>query len=313
MSRINLMPPPRSVASQPIGRAAEVFLEYLSASGASPKTVKSYRAAIHSFVEHVGPGARAADVGEDDYASWLARLRSRGRLSRSTLHYYSVFVRRFLRWLGVVGEVPAVPAGRNGYSEALSWREVEALLSAARDLVDALIVSFMAESGLRVGELLSLRWGDVDLYRGTARVRGKYGKERIVILGPVTREVLSRLAEELRPRPGDLLLGISYQAVYKRLKALARRAGLDPSRVRPHVLRHTFATEALRRGVSLPALQRLLGHSDIKVTQRYLHLVMDDVEREYARAFYAPPQAPGAPALYYPGLGARDGRSRVVG
>jgi len=60
---------------------------------------------------------------------------------------------------------------------------------------------------------------------------------------------------------------------------------VDVERVRPHVLRHTFATEAIRRGMSLPALQKLLGHSDLKITQLYLHLTNDDVRREYEKVF----------------------------
>lgn len=69
--------------------------------------------------------------------------------------------------------------------------------------------------------------------------------------------------------------------MYKKLKRLALRAGIPPGKVRPHVLRHTFATRALRSGISLPSLQRLLGHTDIRTTQVYLHLTIDDIKREY--------------------------------
>jgi len=283
---VPLMPPPARIGDYTVGEAIDEFLRSLVASGASEKTVRAYRAALKSFAEHVGLDMRLGDVGERDYVSWLSSLRSSGSVSNSTIHYYSIFVRRFLRWAGIVSEVPAAPARGGALSEALSWEEVEALIAAARDVLDVIIVALAAESGLRAGEILSLTWGDVDFERGVVRVRGKYGKERLVLLGPYGLSALEEAYYQLRPRPRERVVPISYQALYKRVKALAERAGLDPSRVRPHVLRHTFATEALRRGVSLPALQRILGHSDIKITQRYLHLVTEDIEREYRSAFY---------------------------
>ena len=296
MSRLPIRPrPPQDVASLTLGDAAEAFLRALAEAGASPLTVKSYRAAISSFLSLVGRSRPAREVTADDYYRWLTELRSRGprgpRGGRwdSTLHYYSIFVRRFLKWLGVEDHLQAEPGRGKGFSGALTWAEVEGLLNSAKDVYDALIVSLMAESGLRARELIGLRWGDVDLARGQARVVGKYGKERIVFLGPNSRALLSMLAAGRSP--DERVVPLSYQAVYNRLKAMAVRAGIDPSRVRPHVLRHTFATEALRRGVSLAVLQRLLGHSDIKVTQLYLHLLDDDVRREYERAFLMPQQA----------------------
>ena len=300
--RLELPPAPPGISSRTISEAARLFLEALEASGASRSTIRAYRAALKSFVKHVGSSARVGDLDSRHYVNWLRALRrgealerSRGGRGRSaTIHFYGVYVRRFLEWLGVAEGLPAPSRGWRGYGEALKWDDIEQLLNASRDILDALIVAVLAESGLRARELLELRFGDVDLQAGVMRVRGKYGKERLVPIGPTSRILLAEWARLRGAGPGDRVVPITYQALYKRLKSLAARAGLDPSKVRPHVLRHTFATEALRRGVSLPALQRLLGHSDIKVTQQYLHLIWEDVKGEYQRAFTAP-------ALHAPG------------
>jgi len=302
-----LPPPPAGVEGFTLSDAGEAFLSALAASGMSLKSLKVYRAALKSFEEFVGGGVRVGSLTAEVYVEWLRWLRGRveaGLVSQSTAHYYSVMVRRFLAWLGFdVSRLPALPRGRRGFSGALSWGEVEALLAASRDLWDALIVAFMSESGVRVGELLSLKWGDVDLERGEARVRGKYGKERTVVLGPLTRALLAEAAARFSPSPGDRVVPLSYKAVYKRLKALARRAGVPEERVRPHILRHTFATEALRRGMSLASLQRLLGHSSIRITELYLHLTGEDVRREYERVWMQWGGAQQAPPPYGQGHG----------
>jgi integrase/recombinase XerD len=298
--RLELPPAPLDAAARTVSEAARLFLEALEASGASPSTIRAYRAALKSFTSHVGSSTRVSELDSRHYVEWLRALRrgealerSRGGRGRSaTIHFYGVYVRRFLEWLGVAEGLPAPSRGWRGYSEALKWEDIERLLNASRDLLDALIVAMLAESGLRARELLELRFGDVDLQAGVMRVRGKYGKERLVPIGPTSRILLAEWARLRSAGPSDRVVPITYQALYKRLKSLAARAGLDPSKVRPHVLRHTFATEALRRGVSLPALQRLLGHSDIKITQQYLHLVWEDVKGEYQRAFAAPAYPP---------------------
>ncbi|MCX8165090.1 MAG: tyrosine-type recombinase/integrase [Acidilobaceae archaeon] len=283
--------PQLRTSSQSVKDAAELFRSSLEGLGLSQKTVKAYWAAIKSFVSLVGEERPVSSITVKDYMEWLSRLRS-GKRQQSTIHYYSVFVRRFLKWLGIE-EVPTVPSSKRGYSGTLSWEEVERMLNSSRDLVDLLCVSMMAESGLRASELLSLRVGDVDVNSGVVRVVGKYGKQRVVVLGPASRAALSEYLSIVRKSARDRLIDISYQALYKRIKRLAERAGLDPASVRPHILRHTFATEALRRGMSLSALQRLLGHSDLKVTQLYLHLTSEDVRREYERVFLAPPAQVG--------------------
>jgi integrase/recombinase XerD len=284
------VPPLKGSDRMSVGEAVSAFLATLSALGLNVKTLKAYSAALNSFANFVGRDRLVSEVTLDDYIRWLSKLRGGGLkggggVSDSTIHYYSVFVRRFLRWAGLKAEIPVVPRAKSGFSDALTWDDVERLVRASRDYVDLVAVTLMAESGIRASELLSLRAVDIDLHSGVARVTGKYGKQRIVILGPLSRAVLADYMVRSRLNPGDRLINISYQALYKRLKKLAYIAGVDVERVRPHVLRHTFATEAIRRGMSLPALQKLLGHSDLKITQLYLHLTNDDVRREYEKVF----------------------------
>ncbi len=292
--------PPANIGSMTLGEAIRLFLKVLDSLGWSPKTIKVYRAALRDFSSSVGPERPMSEITSDDYLSWLSldsrRVRE-GSIRRSTAHYYSIMVRRFLRWTGVGGDMHAYGRGERRFKGSLRWGEVLTLLQASRDVIDALIVSLLAETGLRVSEFLSITLRDIDMVKGSIRVKGKYGKEREVFLGPISRSILEEYLSAIGPRrPNDRLVNISYQAVYKRLKKLAERAGVDPERVRPHVLRHTFATEALRRGMSLPSLQRLLGHSDIKVTQLYLHLTNEDVRSEYQSLFHhttlAPPPLP---------------------
>jgi len=297
--KFDLPPPPRGILDKSNSEVLEAFLNALRAAGASEKTVKAYRAAIMDFLRFIG-GKRLSEVSDEDVLSWISsKMKSKGRGSTSTrksilrtLHYYTLFLRGFFNWLGLDVKVPIVRRPRGASVEALRPEEVARLLLAARDALDQLIVALLFETGLRAREAVELRLRDIDFTRREIRVRSaKYGEERIVFYGPLTEQALRRwLLENPHLSPDDKLLGISYSTLYKRLKTLAKRAGLDPRRVRPHILRHTFATEALRRGMSLPALQRLLGHRDIKVTQVYLHLVNEDIRRQYYAAFTTAPQ-----------------------
>lgn len=281
--------PPAKVDRLALSQALDYFISLMEGSGWSPKTVKVYRAAVKDFMDVVGEGRRVSDITVEDYIKWLSYISRRvreGSMSKSTAHYYSIMVRRFLKWAGIRGDMPAYGRKDRGFKGSLRWVDIEMLLNAAHDKLDLLIVAILAETGLRVSEFLSIRIRDIDFSQGSLRVVGKYGKERIVFLGPISMSIIAEYLRENPPTsPDERLVKISYQAVYKRLKRLALRAGIDPKLVRPHILRHTFATEALRRGMSLPALQRILGHSDIKVTQLYLHLTVDDIRAEYMNVF----------------------------
>lgn len=294
LTKFDLPEAPEGIEEWGVWEALDEFLIALEAAGASPKTVRVYRAGVSDFLRFTGK-ERVGDLSLRDYTRWrVERLRNGfpgakypgdRRGARATLHYYSLYVRAFLRWAGVADKVPAVPRPRGRRAvQALTPGEVMALLDAARDALDLVILALSLETGLRAQELLSLKREDVDLGSGEVVIRNaKYGEERVVFLGPLSRKVL----EEYLPGipPGGKVVPLSYSGLYKRLKTLAKRAGVDPSRVRPHILRHTFATEALRRGMALPALQVLMGHRDIKTTQIYIHLLKEDIKKQYEKAF----------------------------
>jgi integrase/recombinase XerD len=153
---------------------------------------------------------------------------------------------------------------------------------------DKALLEFAYASGVRVGELVTLKARDVDLQEGLALVFGKGAKERIVPIGRAALQALVVYLREIRPGlAGNRAAGVVFlnargtpltrMGVWKILQKHVRRAGVR-KRVTPHTLRHSFATHLLEGGADLAAVQDMLGHADISTTQIYTH-----VEREYLR------------------------------
>jgi integrase/recombinase XerD len=215
-------------------------------------------------------------------------------------------VRAYFRHLVLIGarsENPAaslkLPRRPRTLPRALSPAETERLIDAAvgttpRALRDRALVELLYGAGLRVSEAVGLVKAGVDLEGRIVRVVGKGDKERLVPLGRPAAEALRRYLALGRPhldrrhRP-DLFLNarggaLTRSGAFLILRRLADRAGLEPGRVHPHLLRHSFATHLLEGGADLRSVQEMLGHADVGTTERYTH-VSDRHRREaYFRA-----------------------------
>ncbi len=201
------------------------------------------------------------------------------------------------------------PGAASRLPRALSPSETERLIDAAtgttpRTLRDRALVELLYGAGLRVSEAVGLEKGGVDLDERIVRVVGKGGKERLVPLGRPAAEAARRYLALGRPhldrryRP-ELFLNARGGALTRAgaffiLRRLAGKAGLEPERVHPHLLRHSFATHLLEGGADLRSVQEMLGHADLGTTERYTH-VSDRRRREvYFQAHpHARRKAPG--------------------
>jgi len=180
---------------------------------------------------------------------------------------------------GAAVELAAVP----GTKEARTGTQIPAAAgSTPRMMRDRALVELLYGAGLRVSEAVGLDKAGIDLERRLVRCTGKGGKERVVPVGRHAVEALRRYLAHGRPyldrrhRP-ELFLnaqggGLTRAGAFLILRRLAGRAGLEPERVHPHLLRHSFATHLLEGGADLRSVQELLGHADLGTTELYTHV-----------------------------------------
>jgi site-specific recombinase XerD len=177
---------------------------------------------------------------------------------------------------------------------ALSVDEVARFWASFRTARDLAIVGLMLWQGLRSQEVLDLNREDVLLSEAQLRVRGKGGKTRFLPLAPEAMQLLNHYLHGERPASA------THQALFVSLKGPARGARMTPAGLRslfrhhrrssgvrlanPHRFRHTFASDMVRAGISLPALMQLMGHARIETTLEYVRVTPQEVYQQYARA-----------------------------
>ncbi len=275
----------------------EGFLALLAAQRAA-RTVDAYRRDLGQLAGWLDRPISTATT--EELERYLAELRAQG-LAGTTIARRVAALRTFFRHqqlLGARDDNPAaaleLPRRARKLPRTLSPGEAERLIEAAagttpRSLRDGALVELLYGAGLRVSEAVGLERAAVDLDRRLVRVTGKGGKERIVPIGRAAVDALRRYLARGRPfldrrhRP-ELFLNarggpLTRAGAFLILRKLADKAGLEPGRVHPHLLRHSFATHLLEGGADLRSVQEMLGHADLATTELYTH-VSDRRRRE---------------------------------
>ena len=280
------------------------FLSYLRVEkGLSDNTIQSYRRDMLKFVGFLDKqNLVAAKIQRQDVVDFLAMLYKRRLDSRSVARHL-VTIRHFFRFAlleGFIKEDPAAtiesPKFRQSLPYFLSVEEVERLLaqpdtSSPVGLRDKAIIELMYSTGIRVSELAGIRVGDLQLDAGCLRCIGKGNKERLVPVGKKALAVVEAYLKKSRPEllkdnaSAHLFLNQRGRAmdritIWKMMGRYGRKAALRKP-LKPHTLRHSFATHLLDRGADLRSVQMMLGHSDISTTQIYTHVVEERLKQVY--------------------------------
>ncbi|HEY1632341.1 MAG TPA: site-specific tyrosine recombinase XerD [Rhizomicrobium sp.] len=267
--------------------AIEAFLDMMSAErGASRNTLEAYRRDLMALAADLAKrGAAMKAASRDDLRRHLAgfpsaKASSQARRLSVLRQFYGFAYNEGWRKDDPTNAIEAPRRGRP-LPKILSPEDVGALLDAAResdDLRVTAIVELLYASGLRVSELVSLKRAALRGKSDFILVRGKGNKERLVPLNPSAHKAVRAYVDTLEDgvylfpsREGHL----TRRRCHQLLKELAVKAGIDPDKLSPHVLRHAFATHLVEGGADLRSVQTLLGHADIGTTQIYTHVARD--------------------------------------
>ena len=297
--------------------ALRTYLDHLAVErGLAANTLSSYRRDLRRYAEFLTEsGLEDLDgVTEATVSAFLMRLREgdpdHPPLSATSAGRTVVAVRGFHRFCvsdGLAASDPAAgvrpPAPARRLPKALPLADVEAILEAAGSpgtvlaLRDRALLEVLYGTGARISEAVGLDVDDLDRVEGTALLRGKGGKDRLVPVGSYALAAVEAYLTRARPelasvgtseRAGAMFLNarggrLSRQSAWTVLVKAADRAGVTRD-VSPHTLRHSFATHLLEGGADVRVVQELLGHASVTTTQIYTLVTVDNLRQVFAAA-----------------------------
>ena len=274
----------------------EDFLNYISVErGLAHNTILAYRRDLAKYMKYLTKtGIEHVDnIKRQQITDYMHRQKESGLVAASITRSLAAIkmFHRFLLRERLAKEDPTdlleTPKLLKRIPEVLSSSEMEAIIKASQgrkeqQIRDYAILELLYASGMRVSELVDLKLESINMDVGYVRCIGKGRKERIVPIGKKAQAAAKQYIETARPRLAKsnfsnvLFLSrlgkkISRQSIWKIIKFYARKAKIAKT-IKPHTIRHSFATHLLERGADLRSVQEMLGHADISTTQIYTHV-----------------------------------------
>jgi integrase/recombinase XerD len=280
------------------------FLNYLSVErGLAKNTLMAYERDLQAYVMYLEKTVGLKDPKgiKHPHISAYMLVQKKAKMAATSICRSLAAIRMFHRFLVRESFATEDPTGLvdtpklwQRIPDVLSQVEVVAMINAAsgkdaQSIRDRAMLELFYASGLRVSELVALRLEDVNLETGIVLCMGKGSKERLIPVGGKAREAMEiyltkARAKLLKGRADGVIfisrLGkkLSRQSAWKTIKFYARKAGVKKN-IKPHSMRHTFATHLLEHGADLRSVQEMLGHSDISTTQIYTHVDKERLRR----------------------------------
>jgi len=269
----------------------------------SQNTIKTYTNIIQNFISYLTMQDNLYDerVFLRSFKRYIQHLKRDKGVSQNYIYLVTITIKKFLEFndIDFLYDIE-FPKRTKALPKSLNEHEVELLIEAVdkdkentklqkfNKMRNKTIFTILYSSGLRISELLNLKYSDIDFETRTMRIRGKGDKDRIVLFDNNAKNVILEY-NKLRDQSNPLLIynkngdKLSSRYVEILIKKYAKVAGIK-KKVTPHILRHSFATHLLKHGVDIRIIQQLLGHASLSTTQIYTSVDMESVKNIYDEA-----------------------------
>ena len=270
-------------------RTLEEYLSCKKMQGCSSGTLANYRHHLTSFISSLDKPIEY--VSPQDIQKFLMLYQNRNVSLRSVEHRRLVLC-SFFQWLVDTDALEKNPAKKihkikfeAKERQPLTYVELEKMRSACKNLRERAILEFLFSTGCRVSELTNVRLSDLDIREGSVNIRGKGSKYNTCFLTPQAIYHLEMYLSNRSSAAGNIFLSnrkskYTKEGVELMIRNLAKRAGVA-KKVTPHTIRHTTATFALRRGMPVEEVSKMLGHSSIDTTMIYAQVDRTKLQHDH--------------------------------
>lgn len=274
-----------------------VYMVAKKIEGMSPESMKTYNFYLTDFFEHINRPFE--QVTTNDIRIYLYETQKRTGISNRTLDGKRLVINTFMDWCWKEGYITNNPCAsikpikfEEKPREPLSNMELEIVRDACENYRDKAMIELFYSTGCRLSEMVNLKISDIDFTSKEVHLFGKGSKHRTSYLNAKAEYMLKKYFELERPKESisDSVFVIfrkpynemHKELIYARIKAIQKRSGIERS-LFPHLLRHTMATDALNRGMSVAEVKEILGHEKLDTTMIYAKISHDSVKFNHKR------------------------------